>query len=130
MPTARLLLLLPLALAACSTPREQCLSRANGNLRTLEALADETRATLARGYAVEDYQEVREVRRRCEITLADGSEETIPCDRTVVRDRSRPVAVDLSAERQKLAQLERRIAAAREQAAANRQACIAAYPAT
>ena len=46
-----LLLVSALALAACQTPREACVSEASQELRTVEALIAETRGNLSRGYS-------------------------------------------------------------------------------
>lgn len=123
-----LLLLAALGFAACATPRDRCLAAATGELRTLERLAAETRTNIRRGYGVEEYQDVREVRRRCRVETVEGTR-SIPCNQTVVRDRTRPVTLDIAAERQKLTQLDRRIAAQRAASAQAQQACLAAYPA-
>ena len=54
------LMILPfLALAACATPREQCIGQATRDLRVLNSLIAETQGNLARGYAIEEQQEVR-----------------------------------------------------------------------
>ena len=54
MSPARLALPLMLCglLAACATPREQCISRATSELRTTQAALAEARDNVARGYAV------------------------------------------------------------------------------
>ena len=123
--------LLPLSLlllAACQTPREACLSQASSELRTVEALIAETRGNLERGYAIEIEQEVEVTRDFCTVTLEDGTEGRVRCDRTDVDEVERPVAIDLRAEQAKLeGLLERRGAlVARQEAQA--AACVAAYP--
>jgi len=48
---------LPLALlAACATPREQCISDVSRDFRVLNSLVAQTQANLARGYAVVEEQ--------------------------------------------------------------------------
>ena len=75
----RVLPLLLLALAACATPQEACINRATRELRTLDDLIAEQRATLARGYAVVRGDGVlvttrgaAEAARSLEIEFADG----------------------------------------------------------
>lgn len=114
-----LLLLVPaLALtAACASPREVCIREAQAELRTLTRLAADTRANVQRGYALETVQEVRTVTVTCTGTNEDGTTFTFPCEETRTFDRQVPVAIDLDAERAKLASIERRID--EEQAIAN-----------
>ena len=128
MPHPRLALLALALLAACGTPQEQCIARQGQELRTLQALARETRANLARGYGIEERQEVSEIRRRCDTVNAEGETVTIRCDEVEVDNVRVPVALDLAAERQKLAQLESRIARERARVAAAADACRQAYP--
>ena len=117
-----------LALAACQTPREACLSEGSRELRTVESLIRETQGNLQRGYAIETEQEVEVIRTTCEVELEDGTEGRVPCDRTDVDEVERPVAIDFEEERAKLASLleQRGRLLARQQA--RQQACIATYP--
>lgn len=98
----RVLLLIPLLLAACETPREACVSSANRELRTLNILVDETRLNIARGYAIGTRQEVRMVSNTCRTQTPEGVITTFPCDKTEIVDVEQPVAIDLNAERAKL----------------------------
>ncbi|MBD3765401.1 MAG: hypothetical protein IE927_11935, partial [Rhodobacterales bacterium] len=43
-----------IALAACGTPREQCIARETRDLRTVDRLIAETEENLRRGYALEE----------------------------------------------------------------------------
>jgi len=123
------LIILPLvALAACATPREQCISDATRDLRVLNNLVTETQGNLARGYALVEQQDVRTVRRTCRGENSDGSTFRYPCDETQTVTSNRPVAIDLNAERAKLNSLvERR---AQQQAMSDQVVlqCIATYP--
>ena len=113
------LILLPLVmLAACATPREQCISN----------VSRETRVNLARGYALEEQQEVRTIRSTCQGRNEDGSTFEFRCPETKTITTTRPVAIDLNAERAKLASLEERFA--QTQAASNQAVaqCIAVHP--
>ncbi len=123
------LLMLPLALlAACATPREQCINDATRDLRVLSLLIEETRANLARGYALEEQQVVRTISDTCTARNEDGEVFTFSCPKTRTFTRTIPVAIDLDAERAKLESLEERFL---EMQAASNQAvaqCIALYP--
>ena len=99
----RVLILLPLlALTACETPREACISSANRELSTLNSLVNETRLNIARGYAIGTRQEVRVVQDTCRTQSPEGVITTFPCDETEIVDVDQPVAIDLNAERAKL----------------------------
>ena len=115
-------------LAACGTPQEQCIAREGRELRTLQGLAAETRANLARGYGLEERQEVIEVRKTCEGTDAEGKTFTYRCDEVEVETTEVPVTLDLAAEAQKLEQLEARIARERARVEAAAAQCRSAYP--
>ena len=124
-----ILVLLPiLFLGACATPREACVGAAQRQLRVIDGLIAETQANLARGYALEERQEVRTIPRRCTGTTELGEEFRYRCPETITRTRTEPVAIDLNAERAKLnSLLERRAAQSRASEAAVRQ-CVATYP--
>lgn len=123
-----ILLVSALALAACQTPREACVSEASDELRTVDALIAETRGNLSRGYALETEQEVEVVRDTCEVELSDGTTGRVPCDRTDVDEVQRPVAIDLNAERAKLDSLLERRGALVAQRDEQLRYCVAAYP--
>lgn len=127
-PLPVLALLSAVALAACQTPREACISQASRELRTVESLIAETRGNLDRGYALETRQEVNVVRDTCTVEMSDGTEARIPCDRTDVDDVSRPVAIDLSAERAKLESLLEQRGRLLAQRDAQLQYCVQAFP--
>ncbi|MDP5085104.1 MAG: hypothetical protein NWQ23_06760 [Yoonia sp.] len=125
----RAFIILPLvALAACATPREQCISNATRNTQVLSSLIAETRGNLARGFALEERQDVRTVTRTCRRTNEDGSTFTYPCNDTQTFTTRVPVAIDLNVEQAKLTSLEERFA--QSQAASNQAVaqCIAVYP--
>ena len=115
--------------AACATPREACLSQVNKDQRVLERLVVDTRSNLERGYAIETQQKIREVRAVCKSTLPDGTVINIRCKQTQVREVRVPVAIDLNAERAKLASLEERQQQMQANAQVARQQCLAANPA-
>ena len=115
--------------AACATPREACLSQVNKDQRVLERLVVDTRSNLERGYAIEAQQKIREVRAVCKSTLPDGTVINIRCKQTQVREVRVPVAIDLNAERAKLASLEERQQQMQANAQVARAQCLAANPA-
>ena len=127
-PLTALALVSALALAACQTPREACLSDASSRLRTVDSLIRETQGNLDRGFAIETTQEVDVVRDTCRVRLADGTEGRVRCDRTEVEDVQRPVAIDLRAEQAKLDSLLGQRGQVLAQRDARAQACIATYP--
>ncbi|MBT8411128.1 MAG: hypothetical protein KJP02_04945 [Octadecabacter sp.] len=125
----KMLLLIPLAvLAACATPREQCIAGANRTLATLDRLIAETRGNINRGYGLVEVQDVRVLRTSCEGTNADGSTFRFPCEETETFTRNQPVTLDIAEERRKLAQLESRRAEMALIAQTQIQQCIAVHP--
>ena len=115
-------------LAACASPLEQCVSAETRELRTLEALAAETRANIERGYGIELRQEVREERGTCETRNEAGETISYPCQEIEVDEVEVPVTLDLAAERRKLEQLEARIEEERVGVVLAITACQSAYP--
>ncbi|WP_368184846.1 hypothetical protein [Aestuariibius sp. HNIBRBA575] len=124
----RVLFLLPLIVAACATPREQCISSANSEVRVLTRLANVTRGNVERGYGIEEYQEFVEVRVACNVLQEDGTMRATFCDETQVRNRTRPVTINLAEERVKLRDLETRLAQEQRRANAAVQQCVAIHP--
>jgi hypothetical protein len=124
------LLLIPTALllAACETPREACLSQTGRELRTVESLIREVQGNLARGYAIEEDEEVETVRDNCLVEDRDGDVRAVRCNRTIVQEVERPVAIDRRAERRKLDDLLDRRQELLAERDARAQACIARYP--
>jgi hypothetical protein len=68
------------------------------------------------------------VKTTCVSELPDSTEIRTACEEVDVRDVKVPVAIDLNAEKVKLASLEERQRALRANADAVRQQCIAANP--
>lgn len=123
------LILLPLiALAACSTPREQCISGATRQIATLDRLIAETQGNIDRGFGIFETEDIRVLRRTCEDEREDGTTFRYRCDRTETFTRREPVALNVAEERIKLAQLQERRAATAAQAQARVQQCIAIHP--
>ena len=89
-----LFLVLPLVLAACATPRESCLSSVGQQGRVIDALISQTRGNVARGYAIEEREELRTRRELCEFRRDDGSIGRRFCNRTTAEDVRVPVTID------------------------------------
>ena len=108
-------LLSALGLAACETPREACLSRAQRDLRVVESLIRETQGNLERGYGIEVEQEFHEFTHFCVDHDHDHDHDGHDdhdlelCTRTVVRDVERPIAINPAEERAKLDALLERV---------------------
>jgi hypothetical protein len=123
------LIVLPLvALTACATPREQCINDVTRETRILGSLIAETEGNIARGYALAERQQVRTIDTRCSGSTPDGDEFTFPCTETQTFTSTVPMAIDLNAERAKLASLQERygqLQATSNQAVAQ---CIRVHP--
>lgn len=117
-----------LTLAACATPREACISAVSRDARVLDGLIAETRANLSRGYAIAERQEVRTVRSTCQGRNPDGTRFRFACPETVTTAVQEPVAIDLDAERAKLASLEQRQAQNAANQAEDIRQCVARHP--
>lgn len=119
-------LLLVAALAGCGTPQEQCINAATRDLRTLDRLIAEERATLARGYGYESREVVRHRWQRCDDWIP-GTPRRM-CFEPVWQTVRHPVAIDPAAEQRKLDGLLARRAALGTAAAPAIAACRAKYP--
>jgi hypothetical protein len=102
----RSLLLLPLILTACGTPQERCIKQQTRDLRTVNSLIDDTRGNLDRGYGIEEYTVTTLEWQPCD-TQPPPDENGNPrpvamCFEDIPVTRTRPVALDLGAERAKL----------------------------
>lgn len=122
-----LLAALPL-LAACATPREQCLVSATRELTLIDSLIAETQGNLQRGYAV-DRQYYTGT--RLDLCVGNGYYRglgwtycTVPDTRVV----DRPVTIDRSVEQQKLRDLRQVRARAEREARTRLEQCNATYP--
>ena len=98
-------IVLPLLLTACASPQERCISDANRELTIINDLVNETKGNVARGFAVGIEEEVIVRRGLCDGETEDGIAIKVACDRTITLERRVPVAIDLNAERAKLASL-------------------------
>lgn len=105
MTRTKILWLLPLALAACATPREACISDAERPLREVTREIGERELNLARGYRLVHVSDTELALTSCNRTTPDGQILSYPCQRPVVTTRTEPVAIDASEERARLARL-------------------------
>lgn len=125
----KVLILLPLiGLTACVSPRDACISQASRNLTVVNQLITQTERNLARGFGVDQRQEVRSVPRICYRERSDGTVHSEICDETYVRNVSVPVALDLDEERRKLRQLQEQRTRLERSTQAAIQQCMATYP--
>lgn len=127
----RLLLLTFVALAACGTPQEQCISRNTRDLRTVERLIAESEGNLQRGYAFETVTVYEDYWTYCE-RPAPAEGEPAPPPRLCMDERAvtekRPKAIDLNEETRKLDSLRAKRQQLTRQAEAVIAQCKAQYP--
>lgn len=129
------LTLLPLLLS-CGTPQERCIARETRDLRAVDRQIAEAEGNLARGYALvevtvyEDYWSTCLV--RPDTPPVEGAPPPEPVSKPCLKERAvretRAKAIDLVAERQRLAGLEaeRKVLARAAATAVDR--CRAAFP--
>ncbi len=100
------ILLLPvLAVTACATPQEQCIGQATRDARINASLIAQTQGNIDRGFGLRTEERVREVRRLCRGETESGEAVVTRCEEVKVTKVQVPVALDLNAERAKLASL-------------------------
>ena len=121
-----------LLLAACGTPQEQCISRNTDEYRSVSRLLAVVEGNLARGYAWEERQVVRDRLTQCRDLYRDkeGNVQVSyrPCWRDYVDTQRYRVPIDPAAETRKRDNLAARKAALTPRASAVVQACKSAYP--
>lgn len=116
------------ALLSACTERDMCLGRIDSELSTLRNLASTTQGNIDRGYALSESRKVSEHKYPCTVPQPDGSTVHQICTELVTTTEKTPVAIDLNAERAKLASLQQRIAAETRRVEQARSQCYAAYP--
>ena len=131
---APLFALVLLSLAACGTPQERCIQRETRDLRIVDRLIGETETNLRRGYALEEVTVWRTQWVLCDVqprsALKEGEAPPPPrmCLEDVADTVTRPKAINLAQEREKLAGLQDKrqdLARAAESASAQ---CRASFP--
>jgi hypothetical protein len=123
-----LVLLLPALLAACETPQQRCEARAVQDLRVINALIDETEATIRRGYAFQTVQNTRPVATFCWGGYSGGWDDgwgggTGICWANNTVTTQEPVAVNLDEQRATLRSLQAKRAELEVEARAQLAAC-------
>ncbi|MTD99422.1 hypothetical protein GIY56_03870 [Paracoccus sp. YIM 132242] len=123
---------LPLLVAACGTPQERCISQNTSEYRTVSRLLAEVEGNLARGYAWEERQVVRDRLTQCRTYVRDDKGRAVvayePCWRDYVDTERYRVPIDPAAEQRKRDNLAARAAVLGNRAASVVQACRAAFP--
>ena len=126
-----LILSLPL-LAACGTQQERCISRNTSEYRTVSRLLADVEGNLARGYAWEERQVVRERLTQCHRYSRDRHgrvHQTVrPCWRDYVDTQRYRVPIDPAVETRKRDNLRQHQEALAGHAKSAVEACRAAYP--
>jgi hypothetical protein len=123
-----------LLLAACATPQEQCIFRETRELRTVEKLIAETEANLARGYALEERTVYVPRWKICGYTPIPRGEGEPPrlkpdyCLEDEAQTVTRPKAIDVAAERRKLADLKAKRSSLARAAERAIEVCRKTYP--
>ncbi len=124
-------------LAACGTPQEQCIASSTRDLRIVDRLIVETEGNLQRGYALEDVTIYTPEWVNCPVVVQappvdDAPAVPPPTPRLCLDERAetitRPKAIDLNAEAQKLQSLQQKRGQLAKAAAAPIAACRASYP--
>lgn len=118
-----ILLVLPLALVGCATPREACIRDAQAPVRDIAREISSTEVALARGYRLVTLRERDFAMTTCIARRADGTTFGYPCQRPVTRTRQEPVAIDYDEERARLARLKALYAVAAAAADARLASC-------
>lgn len=126
-----LILTLPLLLA-CGTPQERCISRNTSEYRNVSRLLAEVEGNLARGYAWEERQIVRDRLTHCRSYSRDRDGRVyptmVPCWRDYVETQRYRVPIDPAVETRKRDNLANRQKALAGHAESSVRACRAAYP--
>lgn len=126
------LLALPLALSACATQQERCISQQTREYRVVSNMLTEVQANLARGYAWQERDVVRPSFGMCRGYVRDreGKPRLVErgCWRDVVETERYRVPIDPAAETRKRDNLAARKAALEPRARAGINACRDAYP--
>lgn len=119
-----------LILTGCATPQERCINSATRDMRVVDQLIAESMATLARGYALDSQIVTRTDFEDCtpRATAEYPNPRPQMCLVEVPQTITKPVAVDLAAEKAKLKGLEAKSAQQSIAAAAAIAACRAQYP--
>ena len=119
-----------LALMACATPQQRCITKAAPDLPVLNRLIAETEGNLSRGYGYAEVEMEIAVWKLCRVDLTAGTGEGSQsmCLETETTTSREPVAIDLTAEAAKLASMRARRDAIEAQAQPAFAQCQAEFP--
>jgi hypothetical protein len=119
-------------LAACGTPQERCIATGTRDLRILDRLSAEVEANITRGYALEEVTLTRERWVWCHPAIpATETEPAQPaemCLRETDYTETRPKAINLADEREKLAEMRKKRVELDRQAAQAVALCKRTHP--
>lgn len=132
----RLLPLLPLLLLACGTPQEQCIRSVTRDLRVIDDLISDAEINLGRGYGMEEVTVWVPSWDYCGppvmVLDSDGQQRLVQPPQMCMDEEAttitRPVAIDLNAERRKLAQLKKQRSVLEKRAEPAIAQCRAQFP--
>ena len=111
-------------LAACTTPQEACIYRAQEDLRSLQGRIATAQGNLDRGYAIH-----RQVVPYTYVVIChDDAGKAYQCEQNATRVQETPVPIDLAEERARLARLRAALPAAQRAARDGVVECRALYP--
>ncbi len=118
-----------LVLAACATPRQQCINDATQQVRSVESALSTAQGNISRGYALHRQSVPYTVNHTC-YREYPHTRTVIPysCPSTYYRTQTTPVAIDVAEERRKAAQYREVLSGLREAAAARVAQCSAQFP--
>ena len=117
-----------LALIACATPQQRCITKAAPDLPVLNRLIAESEGNLARGYAFADVEVEMDVWKLCRVDLTPSEVGQTMCLETETTTTREAVAIDLTAEAAKLASMRARRDEIEAQAQPAFAQCQAEFP--
>ena len=132
----RIPITLLLLLAACATPQQRCINSVTRDLQVVSDLITQSEINLARGYGTVQQTTIVPTVQPCggniPVQQPNGAVQWVYVPQNCWVDEAvtttRPVAIDLDAEKQKLAQLRKQQARLNKQAAPAVAQCKALYP--
>ena len=110
--------------AACATPQEQCINTASNQVQVLQNGIAKAQGNISRGHAIHKHREEYQVADIC----YDKEKKPYTCYDTEYRTIETPVSIDMNEERKKLADLKRRLPAAKRKMLTDINSCRVAYP--
>ena len=114
-------------LAACSTPKEDCLNEALRDLRVVQTLIVESEETIRRGYAFQSETRAIQSLQFCLGTRSHRAGLGF-CNQVIPITKQTPVAVNLDEERAKLRSLKNKEIQLRKESLRQQATCEAEFP--